>query len=201
MTASGSTRSWCTTRSAFARAERRLYSAWLPAKRSPSPVRAASASRPRSGCCSAWSAEVVASSSKASISTPSTRSRGGDSWHGCHGIRIWSARPSSRRCRWVAHCDRRRHPDRHGLGRDRRDRTGPQPAGGPLSAGQRRRIALARALLRVLNGQARILLLDEPTAGWTRAPRPGSWPCCDSFGRAREIPSRRDVVLPFPSCW
>jgi ATP-binding cassette, subfamily C, bacterial CydD len=35
----------------------------------------------------------------------------------------------------------------------------------PLSAGERRRVALARALLRVLSGRARILLLDEPTAG------------------------------------
>ena len=34
-----------------------------------------------------------------------------------------------------------------------------------LSAGQQRRVGLARALLRVQTGQARLLLLDEPTAG------------------------------------
>jgi ATP-binding cassette subfamily C protein CydD len=34
-----------------------------------------------------------------------------------------------------------------------------------LSAGQQRRVGLARALLRIQTGQARLLLLDEPTAG------------------------------------
>ena len=34
-----------------------------------------------------------------------------------------------------------------------------------ISAGERRRIAIARALLRVRTGGARLVLLDEPTAG------------------------------------
>ncbi|KHL15770.1 ATP-binding cassette subfamily C protein CydD [Mumia flava] len=38
-------------------------------------------------------------------------------------------------------------------------------AGADLSAGQVRRVALARALLRVRSGGGRLLLLDEPTAG------------------------------------
>ena len=34
-----------------------------------------------------------------------------------------------------------------------------------LSAGERRRVALARALIRIRHGEARLLILDEPTAG------------------------------------
>lgn len=41
--------------------------------------------------------------------------------------------------------------------------------GGGLSAGEVRRIALARALLRIECGGAQVLLLDEPTAGLDRA--------------------------------
>jgi ATP-binding cassette subfamily C protein CydD len=38
-------------------------------------------------------------------------------------------------------------------------------SGDDVSAGERRRIAIARALLRIRRGTARLLLLDEPTAG------------------------------------
>ncbi|MGJ9414007.1 ATP-binding cassette domain-containing protein [Aeromicrobium sp. CF4.19] len=38
-------------------------------------------------------------------------------------------------------------------------------AGSSLSAGERRRVGIARALLRVRTGRAHLLLLDEPTAG------------------------------------
>ncbi|KAA1372431.1 thiol reductant ABC exporter subunit CydD [Aeromicrobium fastidiosum] len=38
-------------------------------------------------------------------------------------------------------------------------------SGTDVSAGERRRIAIARAILRVRSGAARLLLLDEPTAG------------------------------------
>ncbi|MFC5678278.1 thiol reductant ABC exporter subunit CydD [Aeromicrobium endophyticum] len=38
-------------------------------------------------------------------------------------------------------------------------------SGDDVSAGERRRIAIARALLRIRRGRARLLLLDEPTAG------------------------------------
>jgi ATP-binding cassette subfamily C protein CydD len=38
-------------------------------------------------------------------------------------------------------------------------------SGNDLSAGERRRIAIARAVLRIRRGRARLLLLDEPTAG------------------------------------
>jgi thiol reductant ABC exporter CydD subunit len=38
-------------------------------------------------------------------------------------------------------------------------------SGDDVSAGERRRVAIARALLRVRRGGARLLLLDEPTAG------------------------------------
>lgn len=38
-----------------------------------------------------------------------------------------------------------------------------------LSAGERRRVALARALLRIESGSARLLVLDEPTAGLDQA--------------------------------
>lgn len=38
-------------------------------------------------------------------------------------------------------------------------------AGSTLSSGERRRVGIARALLRVRTGQAHLLLLDEPTAG------------------------------------
>ncbi len=38
-------------------------------------------------------------------------------------------------------------------------------AGSNLSAGERRRVGIARALLRVRTGRAHLLLLDEPTAG------------------------------------
>jgi ATP-binding cassette subfamily C protein CydD len=38
-------------------------------------------------------------------------------------------------------------------------------SGDDVSAGERRRIAIARALLRIRRGAARLLLLDEPTAG------------------------------------
>jgi ATP-binding cassette subfamily C protein CydD len=38
-------------------------------------------------------------------------------------------------------------------------------SGEDVSAGERRRIAIARALLRIRRGRARLLLLDEPTAG------------------------------------
>ncbi len=64
-----------------------------------------------------------------------------------------------------------------------------------VSAGERRRIAVARALLRVTLGRAKLLVLDEPTAGLDADTEAGLLRNLRSLGVAALVVSHRPSVL------
>ena len=64
-----------------------------------------------------------------------------------------------------------------------------------ISAGERRRIAVARALLRVSLGGARLLVLDEPTAGLDADTEAGLLATLREVGVAALVVSHRPAVL------
>ncbi|MGB8020980.1 MAG: thiol reductant ABC exporter subunit CydC, partial [Candidatus Nanopelagicales bacterium] len=64
-----------------------------------------------------------------------------------------------------------------------------------ISAGERRRIAVARALLRVSLGGARLLVLDEPTAGLDADTEAGLLATLRDVGAAALLVSHRPAVL------
>jgi len=67
--------------------------------------------------------------------------------------------------------------------------------GEALSAGERRRVAMARALLRVERGGARLLLLDEPTAGLDEAREAQILTTLRDLGAGVLVVSHREAVL------
>ena len=67
--------------------------------------------------------------------------------------------------------------------------------GEALSAGERRRVAMARALLRVERGGARLLLLDEPTAGLDEAREAQILATLRDLGVGVLVVSHREAVL------
>ena len=67
--------------------------------------------------------------------------------------------------------------------------------GEALSAGERRRVAMARALLRVERGGARLLLLDEPTAGLDEAREAQMLTTLRDLGVGVLVVSHREAVL------
>ena len=67
--------------------------------------------------------------------------------------------------------------------------------GEELSAGERRRVAVARALLRVERGGARLLLLDEPTAGLDEARETQILTTLRDLGVGVLVVSHREAVL------
>ncbi len=64
-----------------------------------------------------------------------------------------------------------------------------------VSAGERRRIAVARALLRVTLGRAKLLVLDEPTAGLDADTEAGLLHTLRELGVAALVVSHRPAVL------
>jgi len=64
-----------------------------------------------------------------------------------------------------------------------------------VSAGERRRIAVARALLRVTLGRAKLLVLDEPTAGLDADTEAGLLHSLRELGVAALVVSHRHAVL------
>jgi ATP-binding cassette subfamily C protein CydCD len=64
-----------------------------------------------------------------------------------------------------------------------------------VSAGERRRIAVARALLRVTLGRAKLLVLDEPTAGLDADTEAGLLHSLRRLGVAALVVSHRPAVL------
>lgn len=64
-----------------------------------------------------------------------------------------------------------------------------------LSAGERRRVALARALLRIRCGGARLLILDEPTAGLDADTEAGVIAAVRATGASALVVSHRPAVL------
>lgn len=64
-----------------------------------------------------------------------------------------------------------------------------------VSAGERRRIAVARALLRVTLGRAKLLVLDEPTAGLDADTEAGLLHTLRRLGVAALVVSHRSAVL------
>lgn len=76
------------------------------------------------------------------------------------------------------------HPDKH-VGDD----------GEGLSAGERRRVALARALLRIRLGGARLLVLDEPTAGLDADTEATALASVRASGAGALVVSHRPAVL------
>jgi len=67
--------------------------------------------------------------------------------------------------------------------------------GEELSAGERRRVAMARALLRVERGGAKLLLLDEPTAGLDEAREAQMIGALRDLGAGVLVVSHREAVL------
>ena len=67
--------------------------------------------------------------------------------------------------------------------------------GEALSAGERRRVAMARALVRVERGGARLLLLDEPTAGLDEAREAQILGALRDLGAGVLVVSHREAVL------
>lgn len=68
-------------------------------------------------------------------------------------------------------------------------------AGEGLSAGERRRVALARALLRISTGGAKVLVLDEPTAGLDAETEARALAAVKASGAGALIVSHRGAVL------
>jgi len=64
-----------------------------------------------------------------------------------------------------------------------------------LSAGERRRVALARALIRIRRGGARLLILDEPTAGLDADAEAAVIRAVRDSGAGALVVSHRDAVL------
>ncbi|CAI9404545.1 ATP-binding/permease protein CydD [Aestuariimicrobium sp. T2.26MG-19.2B] len=64
-----------------------------------------------------------------------------------------------------------------------------------LSAGERRRVALARALVRVRHGHARLLVLDEPTAGLDADTEATVISAVAASGAAVVLVSHREAVI------
>lgn len=88
--------------------------------------------------------------------------------------------------------------------RDALDRSGgadiplDQPVGDDgegVSAGERRRIAMARALLRITMGRAKLLLLDEPTAGLDADAEAALLASLRRLGTATLVVSHRPAVI------
>ena len=68
-------------------------------------------------------------------------------------------------------------------------------AGEGLSSGERRRVAMARALVRIEQGGATLLLLDEPTAGLDQAAEAQAVDAVRALGVAVLVVSHRPAVL------
>jgi len=64
-----------------------------------------------------------------------------------------------------------------------------------LSAGERRRVALARALLRIEFGGAQLLVLDEPTAGLDQATEAQAVAAVRAAGVGVVVVSHREALL------
>lgn len=64
-----------------------------------------------------------------------------------------------------------------------------------LSAGERRRVALARALLRIESGEANLLVLDEPTAGLDQATEARAVAGVRAAGVGAVVVSHRPALL------
>ena len=64
-----------------------------------------------------------------------------------------------------------------------------------LSAGERRRVAVARALLRVASGRADLLVLDEPTAGLAAATETALLDAVAALGVTTLVVSHRPAVI------
>lgn len=64
-----------------------------------------------------------------------------------------------------------------------------------LSAGERRRVAMARALLRIELGGANLLVLDEPTAGLDQKTEARVVDSLRSSGVGALIVTHRDAIL------
>jgi ATP-binding cassette subfamily C protein CydCD len=68
-------------------------------------------------------------------------------------------------------------------------------AGEGLSSGERRRVAMARALVRIEHGGATLLLLDEPTAGLDQAAEAQAVEAVRTLSVAVLVVSHRPAVL------
>ena len=75
------------------------------------------------------------------------------------------------------------------------DRRAMEARAAELAARQRRRVALARALVRIRVGGARLLILDEPTAGLDAATEARVVDAVRATGAGALIVSHRAAVL------